>query len=613
MVMRQMRANTKIIMGATALAFVGLMVFSWGMDITGRTSGSLGEIGRVNGNAVQYDDYMIVYKNLYDQVQAGQQEPVTTQQNREIEQAAWDQLVDRILIRTELERRGIDVTDEEIRQAARFQPPTELRGNPSFQTDGSFDLVKYQQYLADNADSQLFLQLEAYYRDVLPQGKLLRQVGTGIFVSDAELWERWRDTHETVQVRFVPMDPAQSIPDDSVTVTEDEIEGYWKDHQDDFEMPARASVKAVVLPKTPTAADSGAARERAATLLAEIRAGANFDTVGAREAKAVRPVTFEDLSTFGRGTMTPVFDTAAFAAPVGRPTGPLGTSFGYHLILVSKRTADSVTAKHILVPVTRTEASEDSLLVLADSMETLAEGHTIEEVARTLSLTVQSEETTDAFPFVAGAGQIADGADWAFDEAVAGDVSEVFENTQSFYLLELVSSTPGGVQPLVEATPTIRQILALQKKIEKATARAQALVERVRAGTTLENAAAEIGLDVQAPGPFARQDFVTGLGAQSAPVGAAFGLDPRQVSDPVATKNNVFVIEKISHTPADSTQWTAQKEAQRRQLIAVLRQQRLQEWMKGLRDAADIVDRRDEVLRPADDTTQVLGPNRLGF
>ena len=613
MVMQQMRSNTKIIMLVTAAAFIGLMVFSWGMDATGRSSGSLGEIGRVNGTAVQYDEYMAVYQNIYQQVQAGQQEPVTTQQNKEIEQQAWDQMVDRILIRDELERRGIDVTDEEVRQAARFQPPTELRSNPAFMTDGAFDLVKYQQYLTDNADPNLFLQLEAYYRDQLPQGKLFRQVGTGVFVSDAELWERYRDAYETVQARFVALDPEDRIPNDSVTVTDDEIEKYWDDHQDEFEMPARASVKALVLPRTPTAADTAAARARVAGLLAELRAGANFDTVGARELRAARPAVVEDLGTFERGRMTPVFDTAVFEAPVGRVSGPIETSFGHHIVLVSKRTADSVTAKHILIQVTRTEESEDALLALADSMEDLSESQTIEEVGRTMGLTVQTENITDAFPFVTGAGQISDGSDWAFEEAVPGDLSEVFENTQSFYLLELVSSQPGGIQPLADATPAIRQILGLEKKVALATETARALVTQVRGGTTLDNAAASLGLTVQAPEPFARQDFVAGLGVASAPVGAAFGLAPGKVSDPVATNDNVFVIEKIAQTPADSSAFAVQKDEQRRQIIAVLRQQRLQQWMEGLRSAATIVDRRKEVLTPVDDTTQVFGVNRLPF
>ena len=126
--MRQMREHTKWIMLVTATAFVGLMVFQWGMDATGRTSGSLGEIGRVNGTPVQYEAYMGAYRNMYDQTQIGQTDPISTQQNRELEQAAWDQMVDGILIRQELDRRSIDVTDEEIRQAARFQTTSQFPG-----------------------------------------------------------------------------------------------------------------------------------------------------------------------------------------------------------------------------------------------------------------------------------------------------------------------------------------------------------------------------------------------------------------------------------------------------------------------------------------------------
>ena len=612
--MRQMRANTKWIMLVTAMAFVLLMVFQSGMDITGRTSGSLGEIGRVNGTGVQYEAYMGVYRRLYDQAQIAQADPISTQQDRELEQAAWDQMVDGILIRQELDRRGIDVTDEEIRQAARFQPPAEFRENPAFLTEGNFDLVKYQQFLANSADPQFFLQLEAFYRDALPQGKLMRQVATGVFITDAELWEQYRDVHETTLVRFVPLNPAQRVPDDSVTVTDAEMERYWEGHQDEFEVPARASVKVIALPKAPTAADSTAANLRAAALLEEIRAGASFDSVGNREATALQPVTFQDLGTFGRGAMTPAFDTAAFTAPVGRAAGPLQTSFGYHLLLVSTRTADSATAKHILVPITRTEESETAVLILADSTENLAEDLTLEEVGRIMGFEVVTGELNDAFPFLLGVGMASDGADWAFEEAEPGEVSEVFENDQAFYALELVSSTPGGVTPLDQAKGTIRTLLMLEKKLTVGTVEGQRLVERVKSGVPLSDAAAEMGLQVSAPGPFTRQDFVPDLGQMNAAIGAAFGLAIGSVSNPVITKENVFVMEKMDQTPADSTLWIAQRLEQRQALTGLIQQRRLQDWILGLRTAARIVDRREEVLRPPDDPTQTpYSTNLLGF
>ena len=53
---------------------------------------------------------------------------------------------------------------------------------------------------------------------------------------------------------------------------------------------------------------------------------------------------------------------------------------------------------------------------------------------------------------------------------------------------------------------------------------------------------------------------------------------------------------------ADTTVFEEGRLVQRSQMVASVQQTRLQEWLKGLRDAARIIDRRDEVLNvdPAD-------------
>ena len=157
--MRQMRENTKWIMLVTAIAFVALMVFEWGMDITGQSSGSFGELGRVNGTPVTYEMYQAAYRNLYDQISNAQEDPITSAQNRDIEEAAWNESVNQVLVQQELARRGIRVSDQEIRDAARFSPPQELMGDPIFQTDGQFDIQRYQEFLATAADELFLLQL----------------------------------------------------------------------------------------------------------------------------------------------------------------------------------------------------------------------------------------------------------------------------------------------------------------------------------------------------------------------------------------------------------------------------------------------------------------------
>ena len=601
--MRQMRENTKWIMLVTAIAFVGLMVFEWGMDITGQSGGGLGEIGRVNGTPVTYDLYQATLRNLSDQLQATQTEPLTSQQYRDLEQAAWDEVVNLMLIEEELGRRGIVVTDDEVRQAARFSPPPELRQNPLFMVDGVFDLQAYQSFLSTSADEILLLQLEAYYRDIIPRGKLMRQVTSGIFPSDAELWSRYQDANEMVTVRYVALNPDTRIPDSAAEITVDELEDYYDAHRNDFQIPARAQVKAVLLSKTPTPADTAAALTRAQDIRQEIRDGADFGEVAGRESSdAASAAQGGDLGTFARGQMVQAFDSVVFNARIGGTSEPVQTQFGFHIVEVMSRSGDTAQARHILVPIERTTDSELDLLGMADSLEALGEASGLDEAASILGLEAVTQELSEVFPFLAGAGQIGEGSDWVFRESAPGETSPVFETTQAFYSLEVIESEPAGYMTLQRATPSIEQLLRMEKKIAAVTEQGAALVDRARAEGTLDAIASEEEeIEVRDAGPFSRVDFVPGLGRNNAAIGNAFGLDEGEISGVVSANNNAFIIQVVERTPADSTQWEGEKLTQRFELANAMRQQRLQIWVMALREIADIVDRRQEVLRPADE------------
>jgi peptidyl-prolyl cis-trans isomerase D len=599
--MRQMREATKPIMLLAAIAFVALMVFEWGMDATGRSSGGLGEIGRVNGDPVMYDAYMAAYRQIYEQVQAQQEELIGTQQNKEIEDRAFDEIVTQILITQELDRRGIIVTNQEISEAAQFSPPDYLR--PQFvDQSGSFNLAAYQSFLATLPPEQLLI-LEAYYRDVIPRSKLLRQVGAGIWLSDAQLWQQWKDQNQLAEIRYVPLNPATRYPDAEFEIPANEIRDYYRTHEDEFTVPARASIRFTVLDKTPTTADTAAARAEAAEIRRQIGEGEDFAELARLESadQASAPIG-GDLGVFPRGRNIAPFDSAVFQGPMGLQPEPVRTSFGFHVIDVMERWgADSAQARHILIPIERTDESEIMLLARADSLEDFTEEMPLEQAAARMGLTVQNADITLDFPFIAGAGQISEGADWAFEEAAPGDVSPVFETSTAFYALELVSAEPEGVLPLEQATPAIESTLRFERKMERARAEAQQIVERVRSGGALANVAADMGLEVRVAGPFAREDFVPGIGRYNAVVGAAFGLPVGQVSDVVSTPTNRYVLEVLQRTEPDSTTWREQLPQQRQQAEALIQQQRLQEWIEALRANARIVDRRAIVLAPVDE------------
>jgi peptidyl-prolyl cis-trans isomerase D len=224
--MRQLRAKTKWIMLVTAAAFVLLMVME-DFDFTGGGVGADmagGELGRVNGEVVTYDEWLQVYRDMHAQQQQMQPGQMTSALNREIEDAAWEAVVERRLLDQEMKRRGITVTPQEIRQWARSQPPPEFYQSEMFQTDGQFDIQKYHQFLSSPAaDNQMLLQLEAYYRDLIPEMKLTQEVVAGMYLPDSELWRQFREQHERVSVRYVALDPSVVVPDAAVSVSDQEI------------------------------------------------------------------------------------------------------------------------------------------------------------------------------------------------------------------------------------------------------------------------------------------------------------------------------------------------------------------------------------------------------
>ena len=247
-----------------------------------------------------------------------------------------------------------------------------------------------------------------------------------------------------------------------------------------------------------------------------------------------------------------------------------------------------------------------------DSLEELGESRRLDEVAGMLDLTVQTAFLNTDFAFLAGAGQIGEGSDWALEEALVDDVSPVFETRQAFYILELVETREEGYSSLADATPSIERTLRAQKKLETAKSEGEELLAAIRGGESIDDVAEGRGLEMQSAGPYARMDFVPGLGRMNAAVGAGFGLNVGEISSVIEASNNAFIIELSDYFAADTTVFEEERLAQREELQGFAQQTRLQEWLEGLRDVARIVDRRDEVLT-ADPTEDQVPQMPLAF
>src|SRR5579884_540480 len=222
--LQQMRSLAKYIWVLVALVFVGGFLLYETSGLIGRTPvTTTTAVATVNGHDILYSDYIA---RVQQQIQAEQQQlqgrSLSQDDQRRIENSVFDQMVSDVLLNDEYRRRGIVVSDDEIKEFARYAPPSWITNEPSLQTDGQFDPQKYARLLASPQarESGLLVQLESYYRSEIPREKLFDQVTSGVYVTDEELWRAWKDQHDSAQVSFVSFVP----PTDS---------NYRKDVSDD--------------------------------------------------------------------------------------------------------------------------------------------------------------------------------------------------------------------------------------------------------------------------------------------------------------------------------------------------------------------------------------------
>lgn len=600
--LRSMRQNTKIIMLIVAVAFVGLMVFEWGMDISGRGNPQAsGEVGRVNDTAISYQLWSRTYRNLSDQLRQQKGSALNDRELDLIEEQAWNELVTEILIAEEIRGERITVTDEEVKLAFQTSPPPWLRDNELFQTGGQFDFEKYRAFFSGPAaDPALLQQIELYYREVLPRLRLFERVSSGIYVSDSELWSFYRQRSETVRVRYVALDPETAIDDSEVAISEEELRSYYQENLQDFQRPATAEVSLVEISRLPEPADSAAALERARTVRTDILAGAEFEkqaqTLSADRGSASRG---GDLGWFGKGEMTPEFEQVAFELRPGEISEPVLTQFGYHIIKVAERQEDRVRAAHILIPVELHGESEDKLLGSVDRLERIALRSGLADAVDSVGVTSRRVTLAAGTEFVPGIGSFGPAHDWAFhDSTSVGDLSPVYETDEGFYVFELADRLPEGFLPFIEAEPSLRRRVTLEKKIETARWLADEMAAELKSGKSLEDVASDRGLELRESPPFSRLDFVPGIGQGSPVIGTAFGLEVDELAGPILADNRLFFIQVSERLEADQETFLAQRENFRAQLTLQRREAAVDEWLRDLREQADIKDWRRQIFVP---------------
>ena len=597
--MQAFRNAAKPLMVVVAITFFAWLV----LDLSGITGGTglltQTSVGEVNGRSIDARTYQNIVQQSIDARQRQTPGNMGLEDYQQVRDEVWDQIVQSNVLNAEYQRRGITVSDDEVVQAIRNSPLPEFQSVPEFQTDSQFDLGKYQRWLTSSVAQQYLPSLEAQYREELQRAKLLRVVTSDIYLSDAALWEHYRDQNEMVKIGSTAIVPRNAVPDSSVQVTDAEVAAYYKAHRNEFERPRTAYLSFVALPRLTTSADTAAVRARADSARQEIIAGAPFADVARREsADSASAAKGGDLGEWTKGSMDPAFDSAAFALPLRTVSRPVVSQFGFHLIEITSRKGNKAKGRHILFPIEVTGAHRDQLDAQADSLEQLgaerSDPAALDTVARVLKLPVaRASPVQQGSKVQLGQLVVPDAAVWAF-EAKPGATSPVIEASWAYYVFRLDSLHPAGVPPLNQIRSAVAKTARDDKKWKAARDLAKTYSKRLEGGTSMAEAATAMKLPYREFGPFSR---INPPLTNPIVVGAAFGLKKGERSGILDTKDGIYVVQALERVQADSAKFVKELDQYRAQAINAAKQERVRNYMMALRKAAKIVDNREKVLQ----------------
>lgn len=235
---------------------------------------------------------------------------------------------------------------------------------------------------------------------------------------------------------------------------------------------ANVSWRQIIISPKPTPAAKEFARQKAESLLVELRSGADFEKLAKRESSD--PGSKDkggDLGWNRRGQMVPLFDRWMFALPPGELSPVVETAFGYHIIRVDRKQPDEVKARHILISPVVDSNDVKRARIEADSVAAIWKaGAPFDSLAKKHHDFASGEETMLLTPYPRA--QLPVPYRTAFTGKGAKDmvVFQIAGNANvpaKFVVAQLASAEEGGDLTLVEVKERFRQRLAEEGGVKR--------------------------------------------------------------------------------------------------------------------------------------------------
>lgn len=535
------------IMLIVAIVFVGgfLMVELWGVLKEGRLGGHpirKGILGYVGKKPIKLNEYQNVLNYLtYQYLRTNRLKEVSEEEKIRLQEEAWRYLVDNKIWEDIYKKNDINVTNEELFEIMKANPPEELRNSPELKDSlGNFDYQKYYQILTNPEYQPYFALYAQQLLEFLPKEKFRLDLQTAIQISnkEAQFFTELQRTRIVATHIFVPL----LTPDDTIPISEKELKVYYeKNKKKDFKIPKTANLKYIEIPITLTSNDSNEAKSIIDDVYNELKKGEDFGILMLDFSEFLEDTNgiwyeFKNLDSLTQKILKNL-QPHQFSEPFLKDDT-------WKIIQLREKKGDSLKLRSISVRIKISTATIEAILDTLEKFREAAKEENFDSAAfryfnqypRPITITEGRQ------PFwlkLASPNQI---EEFAFNSKI-GSISPPLLTSTSYIVAYLEKVNKGGYQPFEK----IKTALTYKLRKEKLKENKKKIAEDIR-GMLLRNENIDV---IQNKYPFCqvghREDFMsldfclTNRGPEFA--GALYSLNPGEVSPIIELDWGFYIIK----------------------------------------------------------------------
>jgi len=453
------------------------------------------ELGQVAGQKISYTDFQAQLQQAEDNFkQQSGQNNINAQFTAYLQENTWTQQVNQILLNREVDKLGLTVSPDEVSSMVNGPNPDQAIvqnfGDPQ---TGQVDRNKLGDFLKHLSTYPVDVQtrwqgfIKQLTTNKLAQ-KFMSLATNGLYVNSLDAKDDYEAKNRLVNFKYVALDYA-SIPDNKVTLTDDDYKAYYDEHKYKFNNKEELrSFDYVTINGAASKDDSAAVKDQVEKLIPAFKKTTDDSLFVQQNAETKTPLAFRKKGQLG----DPKLDSVMFTAPNGFIYGPYLSNGSYKIAkLIDTRIGpDSVKARHILLPATN---GLDKAHATADSFKKLIQGgKSFADLAQMYS-TDKSSAVKGGELGMFGRGMMVG----PFDEAVFnGKKGDLLIVTTQFGVHLIQIEDQKGSSKVAKVAVVDRPVTPSQKTQSAAYSKAQAFLGAVTKGNFAAEAKKE-GLTVK--------------------------------------------------------------------------------------------------------------------